>query len=106
MLTNIENIKQERNLSKEIENKIKNRIIANWAICIAFIILIMTFQIAANVLPKITAIKIYNVCSIELLIFTLVLFEVAYIKDNGQFAICGIELLVISIFYSFYNYFN
>ena len=98
MLKDIENIKQERKLSKETEKIIKNELIAYWAIGISFIILIMIFQIATSALPKNIAIKIYNVCSIELLIFTIVVFEVAYKKDNGKLALCGVETLVISIY--------
>lgn len=104
MLKDIENIKQERKLSKETEKIIKNELIAYWAIGISFIILIMVFQIAASALPKNIAIKIYNVCSIELLIFTIVVFEVAYKKDNGKLALCGVETLVISIFTLFAPY--
>ena len=86
------------------EKIIKNELIAYWAIGISFIILIMIFQIATSALPKNIAIKIYNVCSIELLIFTIVVFEVAYKKDNGKLALCGVETLVISIYTLFAPY--
>ena len=104
MLKDIENIKQERKLSKETEKIIKNELIAYWAIGISFINLIMIFQIATSALPQNIAIKIYNVCSIELLIFTIVVFEVAYKKDNGKLALCGVETLVISIYTLFAPY--
>ena len=81
ILKDIESIKEKRNLSEKVQKKIKDRAISNWS-----------------------AILIYNISSIVLLIFTLAIFEIAYKKDNNSIAICGIEMLAISIFTLFSPY--
>lgn len=104
VLKDIEKIKEKRNLSKEAKNKIVARVISNWAICISIAILIMTFVMVSKLLAKSDAIFVYNVCSIAFLIFAIVIFEVAYKKDSGTWAVCGIETLTLSILVLFSPY--
>ena len=68
-LNNIEKIKEKRTISKEVKDSIIARIVANWAICIAIIILLMALKMASNLLDKSVATFIYNAYSIEILIF-------------------------------------
>ncbi len=72
-LENIEKIKEKRELSKEAKDKIIGRVVANSAIGIAICILIYTFKIASNLLVKEAATLVYNVYSIEILVFALIL---------------------------------
>lgn len=104
VLKDIENIKQEKKLPERIRKIVTERIIANWAMCISIAVLIMTFAITAKFLSQKIAIFIYNVYSIEFMIFALIVLEIAYKKDSGKWAICGIELLGVSIFTLFSPY--
>lgn len=104
ILKDIENIKEKRKLSKEAEKQIMSKVIANWAIGTSMVILVMIFVIAAKFLSQTSAILIYNIYSVVLLIFTLIIFEMAYKKDNGNLAISGIEILFVSIFTLFSPY--
>lgn len=83
-MDNIETMKKNRTLSKQAQHKIRTAIIANWAIGIAMVFLIMILKISANLLPKTLSIKIYNISAMVLLIFTLILMEFAYKKDNDR----------------------
>ncbi len=103
-LENIEKIQEKRELSKESKDKIIGRTVANGAIGIAICILIYTFKIASNLLVKEAAILIYNVCSIEILVFALILLEIAYKKDSRKWAISGLEMLILAIFVLFSPY--
>ena len=104
ILKKMEKIEEKRKLPDEVKKKIKDRAISNWAICISAIILVLTFKISANFLPKQATALIYNVCAIEILIFSLIVLEIAYKKDNGKWAICGIEILVLAVFTLFSPY--
>lgn len=103
-LENIEKIKEKRELSKEAKDKIIGRVVANSAIGIAICILIYTFKIASNLLVKEAATLVYNVYSIEILVFALILLEIAYKKDSGKWAASGMEMLVLAVFMLFSPY--
>lgn len=103
-LENIEKIKEKRELSKEAKDKIIGRAVANGAIGIAICILIYTFKIASNLLVKEAATFVYNVYSIEILVFALILLEIAYKKDSGKWAASGMEMLVLAVFMLFSPY--
>lgn len=103
-LKDIERLKEKRNLSKEAKDKIIARVVANWAICISIAILIMTFVMASKLLAKSEAILIYNVYSIVFLMCAIVILEIAYKRDSGAWAICGIEILILAIFTLFAPY--
>ena len=104
VLENIEKIKKEKKLTKEQEKQIKSRLISNFAICIAILILIMTYGVATNFVDKVTTLVIFNIASVIFLIFDIAIFEVAYKKDSGTIATCGIEVLFVSIFTLFCPY--
>lgn len=98
VLSDIEKLKKEnRTLNKEEQQKIRQSLIANWAIGISLVILIMTFKISANLVSQIVTVKLYNICSIVLLIYSIIIFEIAYKQDSSKWAISGIEMLVISV---------
>lgn len=104
ILKKMEKIEEKRKLPDEVKKKIKDRAISNWAICISAIILVLTFKISANFLPKQATDLIYNVCAIAILVFSLIVLEIAYKKDSGKWAICGIEILVLAVFTLFSPY--
>lgn len=101
---NMEKIQEKREFSKEIKDKIMGRAVANGAIGIAICILIYTLKIASNLLVKEAATLIYNVYSIEIIVFALILLEIAYKKDSGKWAASGMEMLALSVFMLFSPY--
>ena len=104
IMKNIEKIQEKRKLSVDTKKKIKDRAISNWAICISAIILILAFTVTANLITKQIAILIYNICAMGILVFSLIVLEIAYKKDSGKWAICGIEILILSVFALFSPY--
>lgn len=93
----LDKINEEKKLNQETKNEIAKKALNNFLIALdillLFIILIVTSR---NLNREITTI-IYKISSTVLLVFTLVLFEVAYKKDNESIAIHSIEMLVLSI---------
>ena len=104
IMKNIEKIQEKRKLSVDTKKKIRDRAISNWAICISAIILILAFTVTANLITKQIAILIYNICAMGILVFSLIVLEIAYKKDSGKWAICGIEILILSVFALFSPY--
>lgn len=94
----------QKHLPKEEENKINKKVFEN--IFIADILMAFLYFISLGSLNIETPIFITDlkVFSMGLIIFTIILFEIAYKKDSGNLAIHGIECLVISIFVLFSNY--
>lgn len=93
----LDKINEEKKLSQAIKNEIAKKALNNFLIALdillLFIILIVTSR---NLNKEITAI-IYKISSAALFVFTLVLFEVAYKKDDDSITIHSIEMLVLSI---------
>ena len=104
IMKNLEKIQEKRKLSVDTKKKIKDRAISNWAICISAIILILAFTVTANLITKQISILIYNICAMGILVFSLIVLEIAYKKDSGKWAICGIEILILSVFALFLPY--
>ena len=97
-------IKNKKELPKEEENKINKKIFENILIAdiiVAFLYLISLGSLNIESSVFITDLKVF---SIGLIIFTVILFEISFKKENGNLAIHGIECLVISIFVLFSNY--
>lgn len=94
----------KKKLPKEEENKINRKIFEN--IFIADVVMIFLYFISLGSLNIETPIFVTDlrVFSMGLIIFTIILFEIAYKKDSGNLAIHGIECLVLSIFMLFSNY--
>ncbi len=104
ILKNIEEIKQERELPENLKKNIRDKIIANGAIGISILILVIAFMVAANFLSKNITKIIYSSCSAVLLLFSLIVVEIAYHKDSGEWALTGIEIMILSIFALFSPY--
>lgn len=103
-LKKIEKIKQTRELPEENKKRIIKSIVANSIICTAILVLILAFEVAASFLPKLAAKKMYQIYSIEFLIFALILLEVAYKKDSTKWAASGLEILSLAVFTLFSPY--
>lgn len=106
VLNKMEKINEERKMSKEVEKKITERIIANASICISLTILIFTIKIISKFLSREISLIITNLFASIFLIFAIIMFEIAYKKDSGKLAISSVELLFISLFVLFSQYIN
>lgn len=97
-------IMSKKHLPKEEENKMNKKIFEN--ILIADVLMAFLYFISLGSLNIETPIFLTDlkVFSIALIVFTIILFEVSYQKENGNLAIHGIECLVISIFILFSSY--
>lgn len=91
-------IANKKYLPKEEENKINKKLFEN--IMIADVIMAFLYFISLGSLNIETPIFIADlkVFSIGLIVFTIILFEISYKKENGNLAIHGIECLALSIF--------
>lgn len=96
-LEELEKINESKKLSKEVKDRISNKVFSNLIIAIDILLLFMFFMVAQNRLSKTELSIFYKVTSMLLLMLTLVLFEIAYKKDNDSLCVSGIEMLVLSI---------
>ena len=92
-----ETIKSKKTIPQEELKKIYGSLFKNvmWAIVIVvyFIFLNLGFKnIEYNV--YVTDLKVFSMC---ILLFAIILLEYAYKKDSGEYAIYGIEMIVLSI---------
>lgn len=93
----LDKLNSEKKLTSDMKNIIKEKIINIYFISIDILLLFIILIIAANKLPKETALIIYKISSTVFLIFAFILFELSYKKDNDGIAISGIEILFLSI---------
>ena len=103
-IKNFEKIREKRTISKESQKLIFGRLISNFAIGISFIILILSYYLATFYIPKNITEIIYHISALTLLVFTIIIFEVGYRKDNGKYALTGLELLVFALISLFAPY--
>lgn len=99
---NIENLEKEivgkKKLPKEEENKINKKVFEN--ILIANIVMIFLYFISLGSLNIETPVFITDlkVFSTTLIIFTILLFEYSYRKEDSNICIHGIECFILAIF--------
>lgn len=96
-LAELEKLNKEMKLTDEVKEKIAKKALNNFLIALNILLLFIILMIAARNITKNITILIYKATSIALFIFTLILFEVAYKKDNDEIAIHGIEMFFLSI---------
>lgn len=101
ILNDIDKVKEERKLSKEMEKKIFTKAILNWGIGVSIIILIMLLNFTKIFLTKEATINVYNICAIFFLAFSIMSIEIGYKKDSEKWAATSIEMIVLSIFILF-----
>ncbi|MCI8482241.1 MAG: MFS transporter [Clostridia bacterium] len=104
----IKQIEKERNSKKNLpeieEQKIHKKVFEN--LLIANIIIAFLYIVGLGSLNIETPIFLVDlkVFSIGLIIFTIILFEISYKKENGNLCIHGIECFVLAAFMLFSNY--
>lgn len=93
----LEKINEDRKLSKEIKEKITKKVLKNFIFATIILLFFIILKVIAIYTEKQIAIVIYKILSAVLLTITLVLFEVAYKKDNDSIAITSIEMFFLSV---------
>lgn len=87
----------KKHIPKEEEDKIHKKMFEN--ILIADILMAFLYLVSLGALNIETSvfIKDLQVFSISFIIFTIILFEISYKKDNGKLAINGLESFAFSV---------
>lgn len=93
----LDKINEEKKLSQEIKNEIAKKALNNFLIALDILLLFIILIITSRNLNKEITTMIYKISSTVLLVFTLILFEVAYKKDDDSITVHSIEMLVLSI---------
>ena len=96
-LETLEKINEERKLDKETKAVIYKKILKNFLFAIGILVLFITLRFMALNLDKPINILVYKILSVISLAATIILFEVAYKKDDDTLAITSIEMLFLSI---------
>lgn len=96
-LETLEKINEERKLDKETKTVIYKKTLKNFLFAIGILVLFITLRFMALNLDKTINVLVYKILSVILLAATIILFEVAYKKDDDALAITSIEMLFLSI---------
>lgn len=96
-LEKLDKINEEKKLTSDIKDKIAKKALNNFLITLDILLLFIILMITARNLPRETSILIYKISSVVLFIFTLILFEIAYKKDDDEICVNGIEMLALSL---------
>lgn len=96
-LETLEKINEERKLNKETKKKIQKKVLKNFLFATGILLFFAILKLLAINLEKQLIILIYKVLSVSVFVVTLILFEVAYKKDNDSLAITSIEMFFLSI---------
>lgn len=93
----VEEITEKRKMTDEVNRKLLKNIFFNFLLAIA----IMAYICVENAVYIYCSDYVYNIISKFLIIISVIIsviiFEIAYRKDSGRFAIYGIELFVFSV---------
>ena len=93
----LDRLSNERKLNEESKSIIIKRVFYDLIVSINVLLLFITFMFIARNFSKELAIIFYKFSSIVIFAFTLVLFELAYKKDDNSVCASGIEMLFVSI---------
>ena len=92
-----ETIKKKQELPKEEIGKINKQLFRNILVALCIIIYFIFLNLGqVNIQSEVyvTDLKVFSMC---ILLFAIALIENAYKKDNGEIAIYGIEMIVLSL---------
>lgn len=92
----VEELTIQKKMTQIVKSKLDDRIFLNCMLAIGIMLYLCTINIVYMFVPKDTAILALKIFAIVIILATVVMFEYSYRKDNGRFAIVGIELFIIS----------
>lgn len=93
----VEEITKKRKMTKEVKEKINQRIFCNCLVAIGIMLYICAIDVVYIYTKQevvTIALKVFAMLFIAVTVGT---FELAYRKDNGKMAVVGIELLIFSV---------
>lgn len=93
----LEKINNDRKLDKKTKEKITKKVLKNFIFAIVILLFFIVLKLIATSMEKQIAILIFKVLSVIALTVTLILFELAYKKDNDSIAITSIEMFFLSV---------
>lgn len=99
-----EEINEKRKMPKEVKESLRKEIFTNIIICtclVAYFLFLFLGSVDKTKAVRVIDLKIF---SIIYLAASIILFEMAYKKDNGKIAIHGIEILLVAIMTLFLPY--
>ena len=96
--------KDKKKMFEDVKNAIINKIMLNCSIGVLILAYWLLIILCKMYVDKSIVIIACNVANIVLLALTIVMFEIAYKKNNGVLAIYGIEIMVLTIFTLFIPY--
>ena len=96
-LEQLEKLNEEKKLTKEVKTKIEKKVFNNFLMALDILLLFIILAVSAKFLHRMQTLILYKISSVVLFVFTLILFEVAYKKDNDEICVHGIEMFVLSV---------
>ena len=93
----LDKINEEKKLNQETKNEIAKKALNNFLIALDILLLFIILIVTSRNLNREITTMIYKISSAVLLVFTLILFEVVYKKDDESITVHSIEMLVLSI---------
>lgn len=96
-LETLEKLNEEKKLDKETKLKIQKKVLKNFLIAVAILLIWESFKFIAINFEKQNATIIFKEVSVGIFLMTLFLFEMAYKKDDDCLAITSIEMFLLSI---------
>ncbi len=93
----VEEITQKRKMTQEVKDELDKKIL--WNMWLAIMIMLY-FCIADGVYigaPETISGMVLKVFAVAFILVTVLVFEIAYQKENGALGIVGIELLIFSV---------
>ena len=91
-------------IPKDVKEKIYTKLFKNFLIAIVILVYFIFLNLGYSRLDKNVFKSDLNIFAGILIISTIAIFEIAYRKDNGEIALHGVELLVLSILTLFLPY--
>lgn len=96
-LETLDKINEERKLNKETKEKIQKKVLKNFLFATLILLFLGMLKFVALREGKNIPVLISKISSVFFLIDTLILFEIAYKKDNDEIALNGIEMMFFAI---------
>ena len=97
-------IEEKKKLPKEIKEKINGKAFKNVAIAAIIIIYFAGLYFGMTNVPTENYMLVLRIVSTILLVFTIILYEAGYRKDNEEIWLHGVEMMAISIFSLYLTY--
>lgn len=93
----VEEITQKRKMTQEVKEKLKQKIWLNLCLAIGVMLYFCGMDAVYLYASSEISMVVFKILAMVAILLTVIVFEVAYRKENGSLAIIGIELLISSV---------